>query len=544
MRKLIAAIILFGSFMAIGHADAQKKDTHYDVIVYGSSSSAVMAAVAAKKAGASVMLLSPQKHLGGLTSNGLGWTDKGNDKTIGGFTRDFYHRIFLYYQDPSAWKQETLEAYRKKAGGMYQAANNLMFTFEPHVAEKIFNDLLQENNIPVKLDQWLDRKHGVKKENGRIVAVKMIRGGWYNAGVFVDATYEGDLTAAAGVSYTLGREPNAQYGETINGIETSKAQGNNLPRGIDPYIHKGDPSSGLLPGINPDAGGKDGEGDKRMEAYCYRLCLTNVPADRVTVNKPKGYREKDFELIVRAAEKGETRFWKLDAMPNGKTDSNNASGISTDYIGMSDAYTEASYKQRKKIEAAHQYWTLGLIWTVQHDPRIPEKVRAHYAPWGLAKDEFPESGHLPYRIYVREARRMISDFVMTEGLVKGEKPLQESIAMGSYNMDSHNVQRYVTDKGDVQNEGDVQISPGKPYPIPYGTIVPKASECTNLLVPVCLSASHIAYGSIRMEPVFMMLGQSAGTAAAIAAKNNQPVQQVDYTALKKILLDNGQILEL
>lgn len=545
MKKFIQAAVLLLFLFAGSESHAQKRSDHYDVVIYGGTSAAVMAAVAAKQAGASVILLSPQKHIGGVTSSGLGWTDIGREKTIGGLTLDFFHRVYQYYQRPAAWKQETLSAYGKKVHNtIHGIADSLMWTFEPHVAEKIFNDLIRENNIPVKLDQWLNRVHGVKKENGRISAITMLNGLTYRGKVFIDATYEGDLMAASGVSYTLGREPNARYGETINGIETAKAKGNNLPRGIDPYVQKGNPASGLLPGINANPGGKDGEGDKKIQAYCYRVCLTNVPEDRVMVKKPAGYREKDFELIIRAAERGETRFWKLDPVPNGKTDSNNASGISTDDIGGSDAYPEASYEERRKIEKAHQYWTEGLIWTVQHDPRVPAAVRDKYAAWGLPKDEFADNGHLPYKIYVREARRMVSDFVMTEAEVKGEKPVAESIAMGYYNMDSHNVQRYVTDKGDVQNEGDVQISPGKPYPIPYGTIIPKASESTNLLVPVCLSASHAAYGSIRMEPVFMILGQSAGIAAAIATAGNMRVQDIPYGELKKELLKNGQVLTL
>jgi hypothetical protein len=372
----------------------------------------------------------------------------------------------------------------------------------------------------------------------------MLNGRTYYGKIFIDATYEGDLMASAGVSYTFGREANSQYGERLNGIETAFARGNNLSRGIDPFLQEGEPESGLLPGINKTPGGKDGEGDKKIQAYCYRMCLTDAPKDRVMVKKPNGYRERDFEIIIRAARQGATRFWKLSPMPNDKTDSNNDSGISTDYIGMSDAYPEASYQERKKIEKAFRYWTLGLIWTVQHDPRIPKEVQQKYAHWGLPRDEFKDNDHFPYKLYVREARRMVSGFVMTEAHVTMKKPVKESIALGAYTMDSHNVQRYVTDKGDVQNEGDVQVRVPKPYPIPYGTIIPKASECANLLIPVCLSASHIAYGSIRMEPVFMALGQSAGVAAALSAENKESVQALKYAQLKKILLADGQVLSL
>ncbi|MHB1922359.1 MAG: FAD-dependent oxidoreductase [Chitinophagaceae bacterium] len=544
MKRPIILIVLVLVFFAGRNGYAQKAKTRYDVVIYGGSSAAVMAAVGAKQGGASVILLSPDKHLGGVTSNGLGWTDIGNLKTIGGLTKEFYHRIYQYYQRPQAWKSETLSSYSKKLPGIHRIADSLMWTFEPHVAEKVFDELVHENNIPVKFNQWLDRKHGVKKENGRIISVTMLNGQSYRAKVFIDATYEGDLMAAAGVSYTLGREPDSQYGETFNGIETTLAKGNNLPRGIDPYLVKGHPSSGLLPGVNPGPGGRDGQGDNKIQAYCYRLCLTDDPKDRVMVKKPAGYQKKDFALIWRAAEQGETHFWTVDPLPNKKTDSNNGSGISTDYIGMDDGYPEASYQEREKIDAAHQYWTLGLIWTVQHDPRIPEAIRKKYAKWGLSKDEFKGNDHLPFEIYVREARRMVSDFVMTQEDVQGHRKVGQSIAMGYYNMDSHNVQRYVSAAGDVQNEGDVQIAPGQPYAIPYATIIPRKKECENLLVPICLSASHIAYGSIRMEPVFMELGQSSGVAAALAVKENKAVQDIPYKKLKKSLLEGKQVLSL
>lgn len=548
MKKIIGnSIILLLLFMS-NEVQAQKIHKTYDVVIYGATSAGVMAAVAAKQNGTSVILLSPEMHIGGLTSSGLGWTDIGNQphqKTIGGLTLNFFHRIHSYYQNTKVWNQETLANYRKKvANSIYEITDSLMWTFEPHVAEKVFNDFIRENKIPMKLNQWLDRQHGVKKENGKIVSITMLNGDTYSGKVFIDATYEGDLMAAAGVSYTIGREPNSQYGETINGIETQLTKGNNLPRGIDPYLQKGNSKSGLLPGINADAGGKDGEGDKKIQAYCYRACLTDAPQNRVMVAKPVNYKKEDFELIVRAAQKGVKTFWKLSTLPNRKTDSNNDGGVSMDYIGMDYDYPEASYSKRKKMDEAHLYWTKGLIWTVQHDPGIPVDVRKKYASWGLPKDEFKENGHMPYKLYVREARRMVSDFVMSESYLKGDKAVPESIAMGNYNMDSHNVQRYVTAAGDVQNEGDVQIAVEQPYSISYKAIIPKVEECGNLLVPVCLSASHIAYGSIRMEPVFMMLGQSSGIAAAIAVKDKEHVQDISYTELEKKLLSSGQILSL
>ena len=546
-KKIIRNIISILLFTSNG-IQAQPVQKSYDVVIYGATSSGVMAAVAAKQSGVSVILLSPEKHIGGLTTSGLGWTDIGNqihDKTIGGLALNFFKRVRTYYQNVHTWNQESFTDYQKKvANSSYKISDSLMWTFEPHVAENIFNDFIRENKIPLRLNQWLDRKHGVKKENGNIVSISMLNGDTYKGKVFIDATYEGDLMAATGISYTIGREPNSLYGETINGIETKIATGNQLPRGIDPYIKKEDPSSGLLPGIHTDAGGKDGEGDKKTQAYCYRVCLTDATGNRIRVTKPTNYRKTDFELIVRAAQKGAQTFWEISPLPNRKTDSNNNGGVSTDYIGMNYTYPEASYALRRKIDEDHVYWTKGLIWTVQNDPGIPTAVRKKYASWGFPKDEFKDNGHMPYKLYVREARRMVSDFVMTENDLNGNKTISEPIAMGYYNMDSHNVQRYLTKEGDVQNEGDVQIGVKKPYGISYLAIIPKQTECGNILVPVCLSASHAAYGSIRMEPVFMELGQSSGIAAAIAVQERKDVQNINYTELKKKLINSSQILDL
>ncbi|MGN6602049.1 MAG: FAD-dependent oxidoreductase [Ginsengibacter sp.] len=548
MKKIKSTLVLLLLLYINCNITAQAVHREYDVVVYGATSAGITAAVAAKQNGASVILLSPEKHIGGLTTSGLGWTDIGNQgrhRTIGGLTLDFFHRIRSYYQNPNAWREESFADYqRKTSNSIYRITDSLMWTFEPHVAERVFNDLITENKIPLKTDQWLDRERGVKKENGNIVSITMLNGNTFRGKVFIDATYEGDLMAAAGVSYTTGREPNSQYDETINGIEAALATKNQLPRGINPYVQKGDSSSGLLPGVRRNTGGKDGQGDKKIQAYCYRICLTDATANRIKVSKPLNYKKRDFELIIRAAEKGNQTFWKLSPLPNRKTDSNNDGGISTDYIGMNYNYPEASYAVRSKIDKEHAYWTKGLIWTVQNDPEIPAEVRDKYAAWGLPKDEFKDNNHMPYKLYVREARRLVSDFVMTENYLNGSKSVPEPIAMGNYQMDSHNVQRYVTPEGDVQNEGDVEIGVKNPYGISYLAIVPKRNECANLLIPVCLSASHVAYGSIRMEPVFMMIGQSAGVAAAMAVKDGRAVQDVDYGKLKNELIDSHQILSL
>ena len=524
----------------------------YDIIIYGGTSAGVMAAVQSARMGKSVLLISPSAHLGGLSSSGLGWTDLGKSNTIGGLSLEFYQSLNKYYESKDAWRQETREEFisKVKEGNQWDRVmlprDGMMPVFEPRAAESVFEDFIKKYKIDIVKGKWLNREEGVIKSSGKIRSIKMLSGEVYFGKVFIDATYEGDLMAAAGVSFTVGRESNDQYKEYFNGIRTANALKNQLPPGIDPFVKKGDFSSGLMKDINPGAGGIDGNGDKKIQAYCYRMCLTNDPSNRVMVQKPVNYKEPDFEIVLRAAESGWATYFKLDRMPNKKTDSNNSGGISTDYIGMNYNYPEASYAERNLIEKAHIYWQAGLIWTLQNHPRVPDSIRNRYKEWGLAKDEFTDNDHWPYQIYVREGRRMVSDLVITEHYCLNEIMAKRPIALGSYTMDSHNVQRYLAknEKGAyyIRNEGDVQNPVAKPYPIDYGSIVPRKVECTNLIVPVCLSASHIAYGSIRMEPVFMMLGQSAATAAAISIENNVPVQDIKYSKLKERLLKNKMIL--
>jgi ribulose 1,5-bisphosphate synthetase/thiazole synthase len=512
----------------------------YDVVVYGGTASGAAAAVQAKRMGKTVVLLEPGKHIGGLTSGGLGWTDSGNKAVIGGIAREFYQRVKKHYDDPKVWVHEKRETYK-----FYRKDDDAMWTFEPTVAEKLLREMLKEAKVEVVFGERLDRAKGVKLDGKRIVSITTETGNTFAAKVFIDATYEGDLMAAAGVSYTVGREPNKQYGETINGV--ARKWNTHLHRftvKVDPYVKPGDAKSGLVFGIDPDPLPADGEGDKRLQAYCFRMCMTDVAANRVPFEKPAHYDEKMYELLFRNFEAGDLRIpMKPDRMPNGKTDTNNNCAVSTDFIGQNYAYPEASYVEREKIVAAHLSYQKGLMWSLQNHPRVPEKVREQMKPWGLAKDEFTDTGHWPHQIYVREARRLVSDYVHTELDCRRTKDTPASVGMGSYNMDSHNCARYVTPEGTVQNEGDVQVSPGGPYRISYKSIVPKVGECPNLLVPVCVSSSHIAYGSIRMEPVFMVLGQSAATAAVIAIDDKTDVQKVDYEKLKKRLLADKQVLD-
>ena len=546
MRRLLALLCILPGLLR-----AEAPVPTYDVVVYGGTSAAIIAAVQAKKMGKTVIVVSPDKHLGGLSSGGLGWTDSGDKSVIGGLSRDFYHRVWQAYQRPEAWKHEPREKFGNKGQGTVamDAGERTMWIFEPSVAEAVFEGYVKDFQLIVERDEWLDRARGVEKAGGRIASIRTLSGKTYRGRVFIDATYEGDLMAAAGVSYTFGREPNAAFDETLNGIQLAHAKSHQFAGKVDPYVIEGDPKSGLLPRIQDiPVGGKDGEGDRKIQAYNFRMCLTKVDANRVPFPRPAGYDPKQYALLARALQQGATHvFGKFDLIPNAKTDTNNHGPFSTDNIGMNWDYPDASYERRREIVAEHRQYQQGYLYFLANDPAVPAKIREAFAQWGLAKDEFTDNGHWPHQIYVREARRMTADVVVNENHLKRKIPTPRSVGMGSYNMDSHNVQRIVVKDADgkayVRNEGDVQVNPGRPYPIDYGALVPKKSECANLLVPVCVSCTHIAYGSIRMEPVFMILGQSAATAAVLALDQGVAVQDVPYADLSARLLADGQILD-
>ncbi|MGA2254999.1 MAG: FAD-dependent oxidoreductase [Thermoguttaceae bacterium] len=512
-----------------------------DVVVYGGTSAGVAAAVQTARMGKTVVLIEPGRHVGGLTSGGLGCTDIGNKGAIGGIAREFYQRVHRYYRKNDAWTREARDDYIARTHGFVDG--DAMWGFEPHVAEKIFREMLAEASVKLVCGQRLDLKNGVRKQGLRIGQIIMESGQVYSGRAFIDATYEGDLMARTGVSYTTGREANSQYGETLNGVETLHATQHQFNAPVDPFAIPGDAKSGLLPGVHAGSPGTDGEADQRIQAYNYRMCLTDVPSNRVPFPKPVGYDPRRYEIFSRYVEAGwRDSLGNHAAMPNRKTDTNNNGAFSTDDIGMNYDYPEADYARREKIAAEHRNYQLGLMWTMANDPRVPADLRGRAANWGLARDEFTDNGHWPNQLYIREARRMISDYVMTEHECRGRRVAADSIGLGAYGMDSHNTQRYVDGQGHVRNEGDIQVGVAGPYTISYRSIVPKAAECTNLLAPVCLSATHIAYGSIRMEPVFMVLGQSAATAAVQAVRDGVDVQQVDYPRLRARLLNDHQVL--
>ena len=540
---------------AVWMAAVQAEVMTADLVIYGSSPAAVSAAVKAVDMGLKPVVVSPERHVGGLSVSGLGFTDSGNTSSIGGLARQFYHRIYLAYQEPSAWRWERMEDF--KAGGQGTKAivhsEKTMWTFEPHIAEQVFRDWLAERRVEVHTGEFLDREKGVAKKDGRIVSLATLSGNVYRGRYFIDATYEGDLMAAAGVPYRVGREDCAEFGEHWNGNQVGVLHHKHHFRDwkISPYKVPGDPSSGLCAEIDPDGPGVRGKGDRRVQAYCYRVCMTDDPRNRIPFAKPEGYDRARYELLARCYAKGygET-FAKFDRIANHKTDTNNHGPLNADWLGGSYTWPEASYAAREKLAQAHRDYQMGLYYFIANDPAVPADVRAAMSKWGLAKDEFTDNGGWPYYLYVREGRRMVGAYTMTEHDCLGEPrhPAQGRaygpVGMGSYSLDSHNVRRYVTSEGYVQNEGDIEVKPKNPYGVDYGAIVPRKADCENLLVPVALSATHMAFGSIRMEPVFMLLGESAATAAAFAARDGRAVQDVDYPELAARLRADGQVIDL
>ncbi len=513
---------------------------HWDVVIYGGTSGGIAAAIQVQRMGKSSVLIEPSRHLGGLTSGGLGATDIGNKGAIGGISREFYQRIKAHYARPESWRQERREDFRSPR----QTPNDdAMWTFEPHVAEAVYRQMLAETQVTLLLGERLDRAQGVVKQDGKIVSIRLESGKVIRGGCFLDATYEGDLFAAAGVSFHVGREANSVYDETLNGVQTRHAVHHQFVPGVDPYVRAGDPASGLLPGLHAGSPGEEGAGDERVQTYNFRMCLTDDPANQLPLEKPTGYDPMLYELLLRNFEAGETRVpWSLTRMPNRKTDINNNYGFSTDFIGMNYGWPTGNYAEREQMYREHLTYQQGLVWTLIHNPRVPEPVRREVARWGLCKDEFSDNGGWSHQIYVREGRRMISDVVMTQHHCQGREVVHDPVGLAAYTMDSHHVQRYVDGQGFARNEGDVQVGGFPPYPISYQSIRPKREECRNLLVPVSLSASHIAFGSIRMEPVFMVLGQSAATAACQALDAGADVQDIDYAALRRRLEADGQVL--
>ncbi len=511
----------------------------YDLVVYGATPSGIVAAIQAARLGNSVALLAESTHLGGVVTAGLGATDLNNLAAVGGIAREFYQWMYLYYSLPEAWVRETQDEYWLSLGTDFwygrSDTQKMHWMFEPGAARTVFDAMLAAAGVPVALDARLERTAGVSREAERITALRTESGAEYRAQVFIDASYEGDLLAAAGVSYTVGREGNARYGEQYNGIRF------NASLGINPYVVPGDPISGLLPYIEPDPPGTDGAGDHRVQAYGYRFPLTQDRENQVPLTRPEGYDPLLYEVLARrfAIEPGLTlgQVLALTPIPNRKTDTNLA-----DLVGGNYAWPEGSYAERERIAAAHESYVRGLLWFLASDPRVPETVRRETQTWGFAADEFTANANFPPQLYVREARRLVSGRVLTEHNLKQTEAIPDSVGLGSYWQDSHLVSRFVDLDGKVRNEGHLWAEAWL-YPIPYATLTPAADEAANLLVTVAVAASHAAYGSLRMEPVYMVLGQSAATAAVLAIERNCPVQAIPMSEFQTRLRQDGQVLD-
>lgn len=497
----------------------------FDVVVYGATAGGVIASVAAAREGLSVAVLEPGRHLGGMTSGGLGHTDHGKKETIGGYSLEFYRRVGKKYGEEITWY------------------------FEPHVAELVLKEMAAEAGVKVFFDHRLREDGGVRKRKGEIRELFTENGSAFQAGVFIDATYEGDLMAQAKVRYTVGRESSKQYGESLAGVRP-KDRNHQFDFPVSAYADEA--KTALMPGVQAEARGEIGASDKKVQAYNFRLCLASDPNHRVPYPKPANYSASNYALLARTIEAwtkhhehtpsiyGDLFIWSK--LPNNKTDINNRGAVSTDTIGGSWSYPEANYDQRVRIWQDHMDYTAGLFYFLASDPRVPPSIRDEINKWGLAADEFADTNHWPHQLYIREARRMIGEYVMTQKDIQTELTKPDAIGMGSYNSDSHNVQRYLQPDGTVQNEGNMEV-PVQPYQIPYRVLVPKKKEAGNLLVPVCASSSHVAYSTLRMEPVYMIMGQAAGVAARMAIASGVAVQDIDTKALTAKLRAQGAVME-
>ncbi len=512
-----------------------------DLVIYGATSAGIAAAVTARRLGKSVLLLEPGQRVGGLTTGGLGATDTGNEQAFGGISREFYQRIMKHYDCDDHWRWLRPEEERSTPYRNTVSQTGLMWRFEPSAALKVYQQMLEEADVPVVFGEALDREAPLFREGRRITGLRTKSGKHYTGKMFVDATYEGDLMALAGVSLTIGREANRQYGETLNGVQPDWAIYHQFRDGVDPWRVPGIPESGLLPGIDPAPLLASGEADRRIQAYCFRICLTDRPENRLPFRQPDEYDPLEYELLLRNFEAGEDQIpWLHAYMPNRKSDTNNRLGFSSDYIGANYDYPTGSDETRLEIVRKHRIYQQGLMWTLAHHPRVPAPVRDEVSRWGLCRDEFPSSNGWPEQLYIREARRMVGPTVMTQHHCEGRAAVEDPVALAAYTIDSHHVRRYVDERGFVRNEGDVQVGGFQPYSIAYSSLYPKPQECGNLLVPVCLSSSHIAFGSIRMEPVFMALGQAAATAASLAIDHAVALGEVPYFKLRDQLERDAQ----
>lgn len=525
-KHLICCCCILLSSFASGAPKHPAKQ--YDLVVYGGTGAGAMTAVVASRHGLHVALLEPGSHIGGMLTGGLSATDIGNPKVIGGIAREFFNRVARVYN-------------------VSELTRSSNWRFEPHVGEQVLNDILREAGVEVRLHERLRESHGVTMRDHRIVSISSADGKTWRASVFADCSYEGDLMAQSGVGYTWGRESTEQYGESLAGVRAQTPH-HQFTFPLSPF----DANGRLLPEVDPGPLAAAGTADRKVQAYNFRVILTRDKDDMVSFPRPTHYDPHEFELLARYLQAFQQKFGRSPRLneisipipiPNNKADFNNGGPFSTDYIGKSWRYPNASYAERQKIWDDHLEYTQGFFYFLAHDPRVPSQLQQEVNSWGLPKDEFADTGHWPFQLYVREGRRMTGEYVMRQKDLQTERTKADSIGMGSYNSDSHNVQRISTPDGRVENEGNVEVHVS-PYEIPYRSIVPKRTEVRNLLVPVCLSASHVAYSSLRMEPQYMILGQAAGIGAYLAIHEHQDVQAIDISKLREALLSEKAILGL
>lgn len=496
----------------------------FDLVVYGATAGGVMTAVAAAREGLNVALVDPGHHVGGMVSGGLSSSDMGRQEVIGGMAMEFFERVGRHYG-------ETVET-----------------KFEPHVAEEVFNEMLREAKVTTIFDQKVREKKGVTKTGDRIVAITLENGEILRAVVFADTTYEGDLMAQAGVTYTWGRESVSEYDESFAGVRGKQRPDHHFNVRVSPYAADGS----LLPEVSAGPKGEMGQGDKKVQAYGFRMCLTNDKSNEVPYPRPDNYNPYRYELLKRliaALSKAKGRppvmreMMIMSPLKGNKFDINNFGGFSTDDIGASWEYPTADFRRQAEIWREHYNYDAGFFYFLANDPSVPLSLRNEVNEYGLAKDEFIDNHNWPWQLYIREGRRMVGQYVMTQKDIEHDLTKPDSIGMGSYPSDSHHVQRVPTPGGDVENEGEMSDAT-EPYQIPYRMILPKTGEADNLLVPVCFSASHVAYSTIRMEPQYMIIGQAAGVAAAMAVHHSLPVGKIPIPELQKRLLKEEAILSL
>ncbi|KAM0251255.1 hypothetical protein ACHAQJ_008288 [Trichoderma viride] len=534
----------------------------YDIVIYGSTPAALVAAIQTTRMNKTVAIVCPTNHIGGMITSGLGWTDSKNGNAIGGIAREFFNRVYNYYESDSAWSQGTRAQYiseniAAQPGPAIDENDQVQWTFEAHVAEQILEDWVGELNISIFRNESLTASaDSVVKKGNRIHSIKTLSGQVYDALMFIDASYEGDFMAAAGIPYALGRESQAEFGESLAGVQIAA---DDSYQGMSPYLTEGDPNSGLIQGIDrvltaADAQELNGTADNiRLQAFNYRVSLTQQSDNQVPFSQPEDYDEASYEILFRYIEAGDDQdpFFTSQLMPNEKTDTNSNGQVSTDFLGGNydtvneTNYIEESLEARTEIANNYKTYTQGFFWTLANHPRVPETIRNSTSTWGYAKDEWTSNGNWPYDIYIREARRMQGNYTMTQSDVQSPKGFgtDSIIGLGSYTLDVHEAERIVIGSV-IQNEGLIHVPVSNLFPIPFGSIIPSSNSVTNFLNPVTMSSTHVAFAAIRLEPTYMIMGQSAATAAVLAIEQCVNIQDVDRQSLSDRLEADDQVLSL